>query len=751
MHTARLDRWAVALLTVLVLAVPLLHSPHVADPFELPKETAVIASALILGLLAILGLGTRRAAPPVPRSIGLCACGLLLAATVATLISANRAFAVWDLARTAALVVVAWGVAHFVRDTRHAAWLMRAATAAAALVAAGTLAQVAIPGYGWTIAGVSLLPAVPAGATLGDPGLATQFLLLAAPLALGAAALASPPGRLLSAAALGLVITAVIYAGRPEGWIAAALITVTLLATRVARAFATGGGWRALTPDLGGGALRATLVTGAVVLLVVAVSRMPGLSTGAEPMAPLPHVGLLAPTTGDPAADRQAAIQGTTSLLALHPLGVGPGYWRHAFLEVAWKQVAGSPFTLSHQAVHVGNSLLEMTSEIGVAGGVLFVALLLLLVLLAARTAFRDSGPAGTVALAALDLMLAAVVVSFFGSPFQDATPALLFWTAAGLAVAAAAAAAPVPDPGAWTSNGAAPTPRASLRWSLAAVWAIVAFAAGFWLVTRYEGERRTLDGQGLLFAGDLKGAIGVLSEPVVLGAPDHLPHVLLGNACLRAGRNQDAAAAFGATLARSPWYLSAFLGRAAAYQELGLYDRADDDLQAALAIAPANSDLLMSLGRLDTRRGRLEQAISDYRRAADLTPSLADAWYNIGEIYARQGQYDAAIEAFRTCSTKNPRHPRVNLGLGDAYEHKGIFEMAVEYYQRAASLDERAVEPRLRLANMFHATGKDCEAKESLMAARDLETDPERRAAILTLIDKVDEGCRRILKARQG
>ncbi len=60
-------------------------------------------------------------------------------------------------------------------------------------------------------------------------------------------------------------------------------------------------------------------------------------------------------------------------------------------------------------------------------------------------------------------------------------------------------------------------------------------------------------------------------------------------------------------------------------------------------------------------------------------------------------------------------------------------------------------MEPRLRLANMFHATGKDCEAKESLMAARDLETDPGRRAAILALIDTVDAGCRRLLKARQG
>jgi tetratricopeptide (TPR) repeat protein len=749
MHTARFDRWAVALLTAVLFAVPLLHSPRIADPFELPKETAVIAVALLLSLFAILSSGDRAASPAVPRSAVMMAGALLLCATVAALVSANRALAFWDLGRTVALLVVGWGVARFIHDSTHAAWLMRAALAAGALVAAGTLAQVAVPGYGLTIAGVSLLPAVPAGATLGDPGLAMQFLLLAAPLGLGAAALASGSSRILCAGALGLLIAAMIYAGRPEGWIAAALITPALLATRVARAFATGGGWRALTPDLGGGAVRAALVPVAVVLLVVAVSRMPGIASSGEPMTPLPHVGLLAPTTADPAADRRAAIQGTTALLALHPLGVGPGYWRHAFLEVAWKRVTASPFTLSHQAVHVGNSLLELASEFGVAGGVLFVALLILLVVRASRTAFRDPGPGGTVALAALDVMLAALIVSFLGSPFQDATPALLFWVAAGLAAGSAGAAALSAGSEAGAPMGASPAPRARLRWPLAAAWAIVALAAGAWIETRYAAGRRTLDGQGLLFSGDLKGAIAVLSEPAVLRAPDHLPHVLLGNACLRAGQNQAAADAFGATLARSPWYLSAFLGRAAAYQELGLYDRADDDLRSALAIAPGNAELLMSLGRLDTRRGRFDQAIADYRQAAEQTPSLADAWYDIGEIYARRGQYDAAIEAFRSCSAKNPRHPRVNLAMGEAYEQKGIYEMAVEYYQRAASLDESAVDPRLRLANMFHATGKDCEAKDSLLAARDLETDPARRAAILSLIDKVDAGCRRAMKER--
>src|SRR5437762_13457598 len=119
MHTARLDRWAVALLTVLLFAVPLLHSPRIADPFDLPKETAIIVSALLVGLLAIVGAGARRVASPLPRSIALSGLGLMLAGAAATLVSANRAFVLWDLVRTTALLVLAWGVVRFVREARH--------------------------------------------------------------------------------------------------------------------------------------------------------------------------------------------------------------------------------------------------------------------------------------------------------------------------------------------------------------------------------------------------------------------------------------------------------------------------------------------------------------------------------------------------------------------------------------------------------------------------------------------------------
>jgi tetratricopeptide (TPR) repeat protein len=152
-----------------------------------------------------------------------------------------------------------------------------------------------------------------------------------------------------------------------------------------------------------------------------------------------------------------------------------------------------------------------------------------------------------------------------------------------------------------------------------------------------------------------------------------------------------------------------------------------------------------MAQGRLDVRRGRLEQALGDFEAASKIDASPGDAWFALGELYARRGDWDRAIESFHMCLQKNPRYPHINLRLGDAYEHRGMMEMALGHMQREAMFDERAVEPRLRMANIFHAQGQECEANQALEAARDLETDPQRRQVILDLITKTDALCRQI------
>jgi len=727
MNAPTTPRFPLFVISALLCLVPLLHAGDSSDPFDLPKTALLLAGAI--ALLADAAVRTLRGGTaPRPAFLPALLAGLfLLAAGAATGLSANRGLAGRGLADVAALVVIGWGASGVARDPARAPWLFRSALVSAALVAAGTLAQVFVPGYHLAPAGLSLLPPSPAGATLGDPGLVAQWLIVGLPFGIAAVAAARGMRRLAAGAALGVVAATLVFIGRPEGWIAGTLVAVVVLATHIARALRTGGGWSDLTPGLGGTAVRTAVMVVLVVFLATALARLPLLPA---PAGPLVRVGLLAPTTGDPSVDRAAATRGSAALLGLHPLGVGPAFWRHAFLEVAWTRVPASPFTLNHQAMHAGNSLLELAAETGIAGGLLFVALVAAAIVAAARTAFAGDVARGDLGKAALDTLIAAAIVAMLGSVFQETAPALIVFVAIGLAWPAR------------PSRGGIPWQRLAGALGLAAVMALAVVTAGM-LRARDQAARGTFIGQALLTAGDARATLRALDRPVVTASPEHLPHALLGNAAQRAGLQERAAGYFSAVLARSPWFIAAFLGRSAAYTELGRYDLAETDLRSALAVWPDNPATTLALGRLSARRGRLDQALGELRRAADLDPSQADPWIAIGEIESRLGRQDEAIEAFRRAAQRNPRHPRVNVLIGDAFEKKGLLEMAVGYFQKSTSIDPAGVEPRLRLANVLNALGRICEARDALVAARELESDPARRDLLDDVIDRLDPQCR--------
>ncbi len=735
---------ALAILPLIVISgsmlfVPLAHSGMLIDPFALPKSVVLLSAAAMLIFAAAVESVLRVPARRIRSSAFLLSALLFGCALTATLRSANPRLSLRGLAELGALIVIAWGTARCVRGPRAASLILRAALLGATCVAAGTLVQVFSPGYNLSVWGLSILPPAPAGATLGDPGLAAQFLLVCLPLAFGAVVLSRGVTKLLCAAGVGLVLAALLFAGRPEGWLLA------IFSLAIPGCLAAARRWR-LGPTRGPGSepatprsFRGALVAAIVVLAVLGLSRVPALSHSGQGVLPLQHVAVLAPTTGDAVLDRAAATTGTLSLLARHALGVGPGFWRHAFLEVAWTHVTASPFTLSHQAIHAGNSFLELAAEVGPAGALMFAGLLLVAMARSGGAAFRNHDAQGDLAAAVLGALLAALPVALYGSPLQETSPALLIWVLIGLAQSGAIGGDNMPDHtvrgGIWRLSAGVVT--------LLALGGTVLFM-GRALVQRVEASRRTLAGQALLSAGDPRGAIQVLDHPSIHRAPDHLPHVLLANARLRSHAYAGAADEFTATIERSPWFPAAYLGRASAREAQGFYDRADQDLQAALRIWPDNGDTLLSLGRLNAHRGRLDLAIENYLRATQISPALPDPWYGMGEAYARRSQYDEAIGAFRTCIEKNPRYPRANLSLGEAYEKRGLLDMAVGVFQRAAALDENDVEPRLKLANTFHKLGRYCDARDSLAGARDLETDPARRATIQGYIDTVDPMCRK-------
>jgi tetratricopeptide (TPR) repeat protein len=747
----RADRIATGLLAGVLLVAPLVHAPSLADPFALPQRILILVVAAIAGALAIAGRRADAGAAAIRSPALRLSTLLLVGAALATLVSANRGLALGGLLELAAGVAI-FRVGTWVLSTERAvARVLLAATAGAALVAAGAIAQVLF-GAHLTLGPVSLLPALRGGSTLGDPGLVAQHLVIALPIGIGSAALQRGAARVAGGALVGLIVSALLIIGRPEGWIAGLWVAGLIGATRLVVLWRRREGWRGLIPEPGGEGLRATIAAGVILLAVIALSRLPAARPAPGTGLLLHGTTLLVPTSGDPAVDRAAAVPATLRLAARHPLGVGPDNFRHAFLEVAWTGGA-SPFTLSHQAIHTGNSFVESIAETGVLGGLAFIALAIALGLQAWLAATRAPGAWGVAGFALLNATLALTIAACFGAPFQEPAPMLLLWTMAAAIQSAALAAPDTPGPIGRLQPAAVAGPPLRPRRRFAAtaaliLWIVGGGAAIATQVNRARGSRLALIGQAAFQAGNYEAAIQALQQPAVRRLPDHLPRVLAANAYWRLGFLDRAAEEFGAALDRSPFFPGALIGRAAVRQTQGRYDLAEIDLRSALKVWPRNSDMLLAYARLNVQRGRFDDAIEQLRVIAERDPSLAEPYALLGDLFMRRGQLDEAIEAYRMCGAKNPRYPGLHLKTGDAFFRKGLHEMALRAYQAAAAIDTAAVEPRLRIANTQHALGSFCDALESLQGARDLETDAARRGTILDLIARIEPDCRR---ARSG
>jgi tetratricopeptide (TPR) repeat protein len=744
-----LDRLARFILASTLLLAPLAHSGTFADPFALPKWIVMTTAALLLAGTAIASHLFEDGASRIGSLPLWFAAAFVVCAALAVVPSLNRGLALGGLLEIAAGAGLFWGVTRFVRGLPAIARLLAAILIAAAVVALGSIVQVFFQGFHLSPWGISILPPSKGGSTLGDAGLAAQFLIVTLPAGIGAAALCSGGRRVACGALLGVVVSALLFAGRPEAWVVAAATLCLLAALRILQVAWRGGQWSELAPGLGGDSLRAFIAAAIVVLAVVALSRWSFLYPTGKPAEPLEGVSLLTPTSGDAALDRAAAIPGTFALVGRHPFGVGPGNWRHAFLEVAWTRAKSSPFTLSHQAVHAGNDFVETTAETGVLGGVVFAVMIVILMVQSGLVAVR--APAGWAAAgyAMLGVLAALCLEAFFGAPFQEPVPSLVLWVTAGL-IQVTLLETPVVGGvlGRLLSRETSFLPLAlrSRRtgFVLAAVWVAASGALALYLWDRVLASRWALSGQAAFYGGRYEEALLAFGQPASRRSPEHLPRLLAGNAYLRLGFHDFAAKEFGEALARSPHFLAAYLGRAAARQSQGRYDLAEEDLKSALQIWPDNADTYIALGRLDTTRGRLDAALKDYEAVLRINRELAEPFFRMGEIFMRRGELDDAIEAFRICGIKSPLYPKLQLTLGDAFFRKGLHEMALRTYQAAVGTDEKSVDARLRVAGAHHALDQFCEAQDALEAARDLETDTERRGAILDLLKTEETACQK-------
>lgn len=148
-----------------------------------------------------------------------------------------------------------------------------------------------------------------------------------------------------------------------------------------------------------------------------------------------------------------------------------------------------------------------------------------------------------------------------------------------------------------------------------------------------------------------------------------------------------DAAASMGPEAAAKDWRL--LYTRGIALERAGEWERAEQDLQTALALNGEHAHVLNYLGYSWIDRGEnLEKAEEMVRRATELRPKDGFIADSLGWAYYRTGRYAEAVEELERAITLEPLDPVINDHLGDAFWQVGRKAEARFQWRRSLNLE---------------------------------------------------------------
>lgn len=160
------------------------------------------------------------------------------------------------------------------------------------------------------------------------------------------------------------------------------------------------------------------------------------------------------------------------------------------------------------------------------------------------------------------------------------------------------------------------------------------------------------------------------------------------GRARAEAGARAEALADLDAALALRPADAGALSARAQIHLAQNDVRRALADLDAAIRLDAADADLLVLRGHAHLVGGDTASAIADFSSALALRPDSASALNNRGLAYRKAGDLDRAIADYTAAIAASPLYALAFDNRGRAYEAKGLKAEAAADFRRALLID---------------------------------------------------------------
>jgi pentatricopeptide repeat protein len=194
--------------------------------------------------------------------------------------------------------------------------------------------------------------------------------------------------------------------------------------------------------------------------------------------------------------------------------------------------------------------------------------------------------------------------------------------------------------------------------------------------------------GDAYLSAGRIGDAVGIFEKMTAMEPDASAFFCRLGQARIL---NQDSAGgedAYRRAAAIDPDKAGVFFGRMAhAFQDAGQLEKSEEALRRGLAESRGDLALLMGLGDILIRQGKLEEGSAVYERIIALESNAAGVYLNrLGRTLARAQYHREAIDVLKKAIALDAQNPFHYIALSESYRSLGDLEAAADALRRTCS-----------------------------------------------------------------
>jgi tetratricopeptide (TPR) repeat protein len=223
-------------------------------------------------------------------------------------------------------------------------------------------------------------------------------------------------------------------------------------------------------------------------------------------------------------------------------------------------------------------------------------------------------------------------------------------------------------------------------------------------LVTKYEQMFIRLQSYKLNYSN--QQAMDLADSMILLYPQEKEVHLIRGNLYEFDKNLEDAIRSYRRAIKVDTSYALAVMSLGYAYSTIGEQEKAVEQMERYIRLAPEAADPRASFADILLRVGRYDEALNQYQQSLALKP---DYWYSmtqIGLIYLLKGRLKVANEQFHKGFASLPESPQLKAIRfavdGNMNLLRGQYKESTRQYEEALQLDSSNIEAAFGLVNAF-------------------------------------------------